>query len=163
MQENLILAYYAQIWKFAPAPKNGIFQKFFIFVERSPDFASNEPLTTPDIKFKSSYARKRNFGLLCPNMEIQPQAPKNGIFQKIFIFLIRSSDFASNELSTTCRQFKSSYARKHIIKKLLNPEQGKTSPLLKGSMIIILLLEVLPGSYNYKSIIQKSSSLLLMK
>ena len=116
-----------------------------------------------------NYARKRDFGLLCPYMEIQPQAPKNGIFQKIFIFLIRSSDFASNEPSTTCRQFKSSYARKHIIKKvesrtqLLNPEQGKTNTLLKGSMIIILLLEVLPGSYNYKSIIQKSSSLLLMK
>ena len=151
------------------APKNGIFQKFFIFVERSPDFASNEPSTTPDIKFKSSYARKRDFGLLCPNMEIQPQPPKNGIFQKIFIFLIRSSDFASNEPSTTCRKFKSSYARKHIIKKvesrtqLLNPEQGKTNPILKGSMTIILLLEVLPGSYNYKSIIQKSSSLLLMK
>ena len=98
------------------APKNGLFQKFFIFVERSPDFASNEPSTTPDIKFKSSYARKRDFGLLCPNMEIQPQATKNGIFQKIFIFLIRSSDFASNEPSTTCRQFKSSYARKHIKK-----------------------------------------------
>ena len=29
------------------APKNGIFQKFFIFVERSPDFAFNEPSTTP--------------------------------------------------------------------------------------------------------------------
>ena len=128
MQENLILAYYAQIWKFAPAPlKMEFFKNFSFFVERSPDFASNEPSTTPDIRFKSSYARKRNFGLLCPNMEIQPQAPKNGIFQKIFIFLIRSSDFASNEPSTTSRQFKSSYARKHIIKKvesrtqLLNP------------------------------------------
>ena len=62
------------------APKNGIFQIFFIFVERSPDFASNEPSITPDITFKSSYARKRDFGLLCPNMEIQPQAPKNGFF-----------------------------------------------------------------------------------
>ena len=68
------------------APKKGIFQNFFIFVERSPDFASNEPSTTPDIKFKSSYARKLDFSLLCPNMEIQPQAPKNGIFQKKFIF-----------------------------------------------------------------------------
>ena len=58
-------------------PKNGIFQKFFIFVERPPDFASNEPTTTPDIKFKSSYARKRDFGLLCPNIEIRPQAPKD--------------------------------------------------------------------------------------
>ena len=81
----------------APGPKNGIFQNFFIFVERCPDFASNEPSTTPDIKFKSSYARKRDFGLLCPNMEIQPQAPKNRIFLK------KSSDFASNESSTTCR------------------------------------------------------------
>ena len=85
------------------ATKNGIFQNFFIFVERSPDFASNEPSTAPDIKSKSSYARKRDFGLLCPNMEIRPQAPKNGIFQKTFIFLKRSSDFASNEPSTTCR------------------------------------------------------------
>ena len=85
------------------APKNGIFQIFFIFVERSPDFASNEPSTTPDIKFTSSYARIRDFGLLYPNMEIRPQAPKNGIFQKIFIFRKRSSDFASNEPSITCR------------------------------------------------------------
>ena len=84
-------------------PKNGIFQKFFIFVERSSDFASNKPSTTPDIKFKSSYARKRDFGLLCPNMEIRPQAPKNRIFQNFFIFLKRSSDFASNEPSTTPR------------------------------------------------------------
>ena len=57
----------------------------------------------PDIKFKSSYARKRDFGLLCPNMEIRPQAPKNGIFQRKFIFLKKSPDFASNELSTTPR------------------------------------------------------------
>ena len=107
----------------APGSQNGIFQKNFIFLKRPPDLASNEPSTTPDIKFKSSYARKRDFGLLCPNMEIRPQAPKNGIFQKIFIFLKRSSDFTSNECSTTC-----SYARKHIIKKVesrthfLNPE-----------------------------------------
>ena len=67
------------------APKNGIFQNFFIFDERSPDFASNEFSTIPTIKFKLSYARKRDFGLLCPNMEIQPQAPKNGTI-KIFSF-----------------------------------------------------------------------------
>ena len=54
-------------------------------------------------EIKVSYARKRDFGLLCPNMEIRPQAPKNGIFQKFFIFLKRSSNFSSNELSTTCR------------------------------------------------------------
>ena len=47
------------------------------------------------------YARKLDIGLLCPNMEIRPWAPKNGIFQKFFIFLKRSPDFASNEPSTT--------------------------------------------------------------
>ena len=95
------------------APKNGISQIFFIFVERSPDFASNEPNTTPDIKFKSSYARKRDFGLLCPNMEIRPQAPKNGIFQN-FSFLweglqisLRTSPQPPPDI-----KFKSSYARK---------------------------------------------------
>ena len=47
------------------------------------------------------YARKLDFGLLCPNMEIRPQAPKNGIFQNFFIFVERSPDFACNEPSTT--------------------------------------------------------------
>ena len=28
-------------------PKNEIFQNFFFFMERSPDFASDEPSTTP--------------------------------------------------------------------------------------------------------------------
>ena len=57
------------------APKKWNFSKFFIFVEKSPDFASNKPSTTPDIKFKSSYARKRDyaqiwkFGLRLPKME----------------------------------------------------------------------------------------------
>ena len=104
MQENVILAYYAQIWKFRPMlPKVEFFKKISFFLKRPPDFASNEPSTTADIRFKSSYARKRDFGSLCPNMEIRPQAPKNRIFQKNFIFLKRFSDFASNESSTTCR------------------------------------------------------------
>ena len=139
MQENLILAYYAQIWKFDPrlpnmeffkkksffekisrfrfqralndpqtlslsqvmqenvimpkyensgqAPKNGIFQKKIIFLKGLQISLPTSPQPPPDIKFKSSYARKHDFGLLCPNMEIRPQAPKNRIFQKNFIFL----------------------------------------------------------------------------
>ena len=48
MQENFILAYYAQIWKFGPgSPKMEFFKFFSFFVERSPDFATNEPSTTP--------------------------------------------------------------------------------------------------------------------
>ena len=80
MQENLILAYYAQIWKLGPrAPKNGIFQKFFIFVERFPDFASNEPFNHPQTLSLSQvmqenvilayYAQMWKFGPRLPKME----------------------------------------------------------------------------------------------
>ena len=67
-------------------PENEFFRKFLIFMERSLNFASNEPSTTTDIKFKSSYARKLDFNLLCPNMEIQPEAPKMEFFKKIHFF-----------------------------------------------------------------------------
>ena len=106
----------------APGSQKWNFSKKFIFLKRSPDFASKEPSTTPDIKFKSSYARKRDFSYYSQIWNFGPR-PKNGIFQKNFVFLKRSSDFVSNEPSTTY-----SYARKHIIKKvesrtqLLNPE-----------------------------------------
>ena len=80
MQENWLLAIMPKYGNSGPRPpKNEFFRKFFIFMERSLNFASNEPTTTTDIKFKSSYARKLDFSLLCPNMEIRPQAPKNGI------------------------------------------------------------------------------------
>ena len=61
------------------------------------------------------YARKLDIGLLCPNIEIRPQAPKKGIFQNFVIFVERSPDFSSNEPSTTPDiKFKSSYARKRV-------------------------------------------------
>ena len=65
------------------APKNGIFQKFFIFVERSPDFTSNEASTTPDIKFKSSYARKRDYAQI---WKFSPRLPKMEFFKKVIFF-----------------------------------------------------------------------------
>ena len=46
------------------------------------------------------YARKLDIGLLCPNTEIWPQVPINGIFLNFFIFVERFPDFASNEPST---------------------------------------------------------------
>ena len=114
MQENLMLAYYAQIWKFGPGPPKMEFFKKFSFLWKGLQISlPTSPQPSPEIKFKSSYARKRDFGLLCPNMEIQPQAPKNGIFQKNFMFLKRPPDFTSNEPSATPDiKFKSSYARK---------------------------------------------------
>ena len=87
MQEDWILAIMPKCGNSAPGPqKMKLFRQFLISMERSLNFASNEPSTTPDIKFKSSYARKLDFSLLCPNMEIRPQAPKNGIFQKKSFF-----------------------------------------------------------------------------
>ena len=94
MQENWILAIMPKYGNSAPGGReNEFFRKFLIFMERSLNFASNEPSTTPDIKFKSSYARKLDFSLLCPNIEIQPQAPKNGIFQKKIHFFEKVSRF----------------------------------------------------------------------
>ena len=85
----------------AQAPKNGIFQNFVIFVERCPDFASNEPSTTPSLSqvmqenvILAYYAQIWKFGSRLPKMEF---------FKKYFIFVKSSSDFASNESSNTCR------------------------------------------------------------
>ena len=59
------------------------------------------------------YARKLDIGLLCPNIEIQPQAPKNGIFQNFFIFVegLQISLLTSPQPPPDIK-FKSSYARK---------------------------------------------------
>ena len=65
-------------------------------MERSLNFAYNEPSTTPNIKFKSSYARKRDYAQI---WKFSPRAPENRIFQKKYYFLKRSPDFASNEPS----------------------------------------------------------------
>ena len=77
MQEKVTLAYYAQIWKFGPRLPKMEFFKIFSFLWKGLQISL---LTSPqpplDTKFKSSYARKRGFGLLCPNMENRPQAPK---------------------------------------------------------------------------------------
>ena len=114
MQKNLILAYYAQIWKFSPGPpKMEFFKKFSFLWKGLQILLPASPQPPPDIKFKSSYARKRDFGLLCPNMEIRPQAPKNGIFQN-FSFLwkgLQISLLTSLQLLPDIK-FKSSYARK---------------------------------------------------
>ena len=145
------------------APKNGVFQKKSFFWKGLQISLLTSPQPRPNIKFKSSYARKRDFGLLCPKMEIQPRAPKNGVFQKKSFFWkgLQISLLTSPQLPADIK-FKSSYARKHIITKFesrtqhLNPEQGETSPLLKGSMPAITIDINSPlnqkqnGSYNFQ-------------
>ena len=87
MQGNVILAYYAEIWKFDPRlPKMEFFKKISFFWKGLQISFPTSPQPPADIKFKSSYARKR----IIKKVESRTQ--------------------------------------------LLNPEQGETSPLLKGSM-----------------------------
>ena len=48
MQKKLDFSNYAKIWKFGPRPpENEFFRKFLLFMEKSLNFASNEPSTTP--------------------------------------------------------------------------------------------------------------------
>ena len=75
-------------------------------------------------------------------MEIQPQAPESEIFQKFsFSWKGLQISLLTSPQPPADIKFESSYARKHIIKKvesrtqLLKPEQGETSPSLKGSMV----------------------------
>ena len=71
----------------APCSQKWIFfQKISFFSKGVQISLPTSPQPPPDIKFNSSYARKRDFGLLCPSTEIRPQAPKNGIFQKMKFF-----------------------------------------------------------------------------
>ena len=122
MQENLILAYYAQIWKFGPGPPEMEFFKNFSFLWKGLQISlPASPQPPPDIKFKS---RKRDFGL-CPNMEIRPQAPKNGIFQNCFIIVERCPDFASNEPSTTPRTLSVSQVMQENV---IMPKYGNSAP-----------------------------------
>ena len=60
MQENIFWLIMPKYGNLAPGSQKLNFSKKLNFLERPPDFASNEPSTTPDIKFKSSYARKRD-------------------------------------------------------------------------------------------------------
>ena len=118
------------------APKNGIFQKKIIFLKRSPDFASNEPLTTPDIKLKSSYARKRDFGYYAQIWKFGSRLPKMEFFKKISFFRkgLQISLLTSPQPPTVMQE--------NILSKKLGlglnfstPSGGVTSPSLKGSMV----------------------------
>ena len=100
MQENVILAYYAQILKFSPRFQKMEFFKIFSFLWKGLQIlllTTAQPL--PDIKFKSSYARKRDYAQI---WKFSPTLPKMEFFNKNSFFK-RSPDFASNEPSITPR------------------------------------------------------------
>ena len=82
MQENLILAYCAQIWKFGPRLPKTEFFKIFSFLWKGLQISlltSSQP--PPDIKFKSSYARKRYYAQI---WKYSPRLPKMEFSKKFF-------------------------------------------------------------------------------
>ena len=90
MKENVIMPKYGNS---APGSQKWNFSKKIHFLKGLQILLPTSPQPPPDINFKSSYARKRDFGLLCPNMEIRHRAPKNGIFQNFFHFHGKVSRF----------------------------------------------------------------------
>ena len=63
------------------------------------------------------YARKLDIGLLCPNMEIRPRAPKNGMFS--FLWKDLQISLLTSPQPPPDIKFKSSYARKRYYAQIL--------------------------------------------
>ena len=84
MQENVILTYYAQIWKFGPRlPKMEFFKNFSFLWKVLQISLLTSPQPPPDIKFKSSYARKRDYAQI---WKFSPRLPKMEFFKKVLFF-----------------------------------------------------------------------------
>ena len=119
MKENVILAYYSKIWNFS---KNCSFLWKVLQIS-----LLTSPQPPPDIKFKSIYARKRDYAQI---WKLSPRLPKMEFFKKFSFFWkgLQISLLTSPQPPADIK-FESSYARKHIKKvesrsrtQLLNPE-----------------------------------------
>ena len=81
---NVILAYYAQIWKFGPRLPKMEFFKIFSFLWKGIQISLlTSPQPSPDIKSKSSYAWKRDYAQI---WKFSPRLPKIEFFKKFFFF-----------------------------------------------------------------------------
>ena len=113
----------SQKWNFSKS-------KFFHFRGKVSQISLlTSPLPPPDIKFKSSYARKRDFGLYAQIWKFGPRLPKMEFFKKFSFFgKVLQISLLTTPQPPADIKFKSSHARKHIIKKvesriqLLNPD-----------------------------------------
>ena len=83
MQENLILAYYAQIWKFGPRlPKVEFFKKSHFF-EKASRFRFQRALNHPQTLSLSQVMQEN---VIMPKYGNSAPGSKNGIFQKNSFF-----------------------------------------------------------------------------
>ena len=82
---KLDFSYYAQIWKFDPRlPKMEFFKKNSFFWKGFQISLPTSPQPPPpDIKFKSSYARKRDYAQI---WKFSPRLPKIEFFKKNHFF-----------------------------------------------------------------------------
>ena len=99
-QENFILAYYAQIWKFSPrVPKMEFFKKIHFF-EKVSRFRFQRALNHPQ---SLSLSQVMQENVIMPKYGNSAPGSQKWNFSKKLIVLKRSPDFASNEPSTTPR------------------------------------------------------------
>ena len=104
MQENWILAIMPQIWKFGPRPpENDFFRKFLIFMERSLNFAPNEPQPPQTLSLCQVMQENLILDYYAQIWKFDPGPQKMIFFRKFLIFMERSPNFTSNELSSTPR------------------------------------------------------------
>ena len=102
MQENVILAYHAQIWKFGPKLPKMEFFKTFSFLWKGLQI-SLLSLTSRQPPQTLSLSQVMQENVIMPKYRNSAPGSQKWNFSKKFIFLKRSPDFASNEPSTTPR------------------------------------------------------------
>ena len=94
-----MLAHHAQIWKFSPTPPKMEFFKIFLFLGKGLQISLlSRPQPPPDIKFKSSYARKQikkvesRTQLLNPEQGVTSPSLKASMVYTVCVYKIKTKN-----------------------------------------------------------------------
>ena len=98
--KNIIFLEYGSL---SPGPQIWNLSNFFRFCGKVSRFRFQRALNHPQTLSLSQVMQENVILVIMPKYGRSAPSSQNGIFQKIFIFLKRSSNFASNVPSTTCR------------------------------------------------------------
>ena len=126
----------------APGSQKWNFSKIFLFLWKGLQISLlTSPQLPPDIKFKSSYARKRDYAQI---WKFSPRLPKMEFFKKIHFFEKVSRFRFQRAFNHSQTLSLSQVMLENILSKKLNlglnfsiPSGGVTSPSPKGSMTTI--------------------------